>query len=300
MDKVTNKSITSNKATLQKKAKKKFVSKGIAYQLYYENPDSPIRKSYQNTIYCANTFFPNKSATALITHYCKNRWCLTCGAIRTATLINGYFSQFKEFKNPQFVTLTNVSVTAEELPQRIKDFGKSFRQIIDAYSARSMNLKGLRKAECTISKGMYHYHFHVIIDGKENAEYLMKHWLRLNPDSKRKAQDIRSVDDNSMLELFKYTTKLLAKDPMTGKREFMDVVRLDVIFQALRNKRTFQPFGGVKPVNEDITEELKPDIMLTADMVFKWQYQDWVNEESGECLSGYIATDTIKELFKLK
>ncbi len=137
MDKVTNKNITSNKATLQKKAKKKFVSKGISYQLYYQNPESTIRKAYRNTMYCANTFFPNNDATALITHYCKNRWCLTCGAIRTATLINGYFSQLREFKEPQFVTLTAVTVKAEKLPERIKEFGESFRKIVNTRSANS-------------------------------------------------------------------------------------------------------------------------------------------------------------------
>ena len=85
-----------------------------------------------------------------------------------------------------------------------------------------------------------------------------------------------------------------------GKREFMDVVRLDVIFQALRGKRTYQSFGKIKAVNEEITEELKPDILISADTVYKWQYQDWIDEDSGECLSGYIATQTIKELFKIK
>ena len=224
--------------TLQKKAKKKYLSKGIAYHLYYET-DSPLRKSYQNSIYCADVLAPNKTQTKLTSKYCKNRWCPLCSSIRIAMLIEGYGPQLKQLNEPYFVTLTAPTVPAEELPERIEQFGKSFRQIVNNYKARKKGMKGIRKAECTVRpKGLYHYHFHVIIDGKENAEFLVKRWLEIVPGALPQSQDLRPADEGSFIELFKYFTKLVAKDKRTGMREIVDYKRLDIIFQALRGKRT--------------------------------------------------------------
>ena len=283
--------------TLQKKAKKKYLSKGIAYHLYYET-DSPLRKSYQNSIYCADVLAPNKTQTKLTSKYCKNRWCPLCSSIRIAMLINGYGPQLKELKEPYFVTLTAPTVPAEELPARIELFRKSFRQIVDNYRARKMGMKGIRKAECTVRpKDLYHYHFHVIIDGKVNAEFLVKRWLEIVPGALPQSQDLRPADEGSFIELFKYFTKLVAKDKRTGMREIVDYKRLDIIFQALRGKRTFQPFGGLKAVSEDIDEEeLEANILISADSIFKWITDDWVNLETGECLTGFKPSDSLKRL----
>lgn len=283
--------------TLQKKAKKKYLSKGIAYHLYYET-DSPLRKSYQNSMYCADILAPNPSQTKLTSKYCKNRWCPLCSSIRIAMLINGYGPQLKELNEPYFVTLTAPTVPAEELPERIALFGKSFRQIVDNYRARKMGMKGIRKAECTVRPGgLYHYHFHVIIDGKTNAEFLVKRWLEIVPGALPQSQDLRPANEGSFIELFKYFTKLVAKDKRTGVREIVNYQRLDIIFQALRGKRTFQPFGGMKAVSEDIVEEeLEANILISADSIFKWITDDWVNLETGECLTGFKPSDSLKRL----
>lgn len=282
---------------LQKKAKKKYLSKGIAYHLYYET-DSPLRKSYQNSIYCADVLAPNKTQTKLTSKYCKNRWCPLCSSIRIAMLIEGYGPQLKQLNEPYFVTLTAPTVPAEELPERIEQFGKSFRQIVNNYKARKKGMKGIRKAECTVRpKGLYHYHFHVIIDGKENAEFLVKRWLEIVPGALPQSQDLRPADEGSFIELFKYFTKLVAKDKRTGIREIVDYKRLDIIFQALRGKRTFQPFGGLKAVSEEIDEEeLEANILISADSIFKWITDDWVNLETGECLTGFKPSDSLKRL----
>lgn len=283
--------------TLQKKAKKKYLSKGIAYHLYYET-DSPLRKSYQNSIYCADVLAPNKTQTKLTSKYCKNRWCPLCSSIRIAMLIEGYGPQLKQLNEPYFVTLTAPTVPAEELPSRIEQFGKAFRQIVNTRSARKMGMKGIRKAECTVRpKGLYHYHFHVIIDGKANAELLVKRWLEIVSGALPQSQDLRLANEGSYIELFKYFTKLVAKDKRTGAREIVDYKRLDVIFQALRGKRTFQPFGGMKPISEDIDEEeLEANILISADSIFKWITDDWVNLETGECLTGFKPSDSLKRL----
>lgn len=283
--------------TLQKKAKKKYLSKGIAYHLYYET-DSPLRKSYQNSIYCADVLAPNKTQTKLTSKYCKNRWCPLCSSIRIAMLIEGYAPQLKQLNEPYFVTLTAPTVLAEELPDRIALFGKSFTQIVNSHRGRKMKMKGIRKAECTVRpKGLYHYHFHVIIDGRANAEFLVKRWLEIVPGALPQSQDLRPADEGSFIELFKYFTKLVAKDKRTGMREIVDYKRLDIIFQALRGKRTFQPFGGLKAVSEDIDEEeLEANILISADSIFKWITDDWVNLETGECLTGFKPSDSLKRL----
>ena len=221
-----------------------------------------------------------------------------CSSIRIAMLIEGYAPQLKQLNEPYFVTLTAPTVPAEELPVRIELFRKSFRQIVDNYRARKMGMKGIRKAECTVRpKGLYHYHFHVTIGGKANAEFLVKRWLEIVPGALPQSQDLRPADEGSYIELFKYLTKLVAKDKRTGAREIVDYKRLDIIFQALRGKRTFQPFGGLKPVSEDIDEEeLEANILISADSIFKWITDDWVNLETGECLTGFKPSDSLKRL----
>lgn len=284
--------------TLQKKAKKKYLSKGIAYHLYYKADDSPLHKAYQNSMYCADVLSPNKQQSKLTAKYCKNRWCPLCSSIRIAMLINGYTPQLKELNEPYFVTLTAPTVPAEELPGRIEQFGKAFRQIVNNHRARKNGVKGIRKAECTVRpKDLYHYHFHVIIDGKANAEFLVKRWLEIVPGALPQSQDLRPADEGSYIELFKYFTKLVAKDKRTGMREIVDYKRLDIIFQALRGKRTFQPFGGLKPVSEEIEEEeLEANILISADSIFKWIMDDWVNLETGECLTGFKPSSSLKRL----
>lgn len=257
-----------------------------------------MRKSYQHSMYCADVLTPNKQQNKLTAKYCKNRWCPLCSSIRIAMLINGYGPQLKGLNEPYFVTLTAPTVPAEELPERIEQFGKSFRQIVTNHRARKMGMKGIRKAECTVRpKGLYHYHFHVIIGGKENAEFLVKRWLEIVPGALPQSQDLRPADEGSFIELFKYFTKLVVKDKRTGMREIVDYKRLDIIFQALRGKRTFQPFGGLKAVSEEIDEEeLEANILISADSIFKWIMDDWVNLETGECLTGFKPSDSLKRL----
>ncbi|MCF2709208.1 protein rep [Bacteroides pyogenes] len=194
-----------------------------------------------------------------------------CSSIQIAMLIKGYAPQLIQLNEPYFVTLTAPTVPAEELQERIVLFGKAFRQIVTNHRARKMGMKGIRKAECTVRpKGLYHYHFHVIIGGKANAEFLVKRWLEVVPGALPQSQDLRPANEGSYIELFKYFTKLVVKDKRTGAKEGVDYKHLDIIFQTLRGKRTFQPFSGLKPVSEDIDEEeLEANILISADSIFK-------------------------------
>jgi hypothetical protein len=62
----------------------------------------------------------------------------------------GYAPQLKQLNEPYFITLTAPTVPAKELPERIEQFGKSFRQIVNNYKARKKGMKGFRKAEGTV------------------------------------------------------------------------------------------------------------------------------------------------------
>lgn len=283
---------------LLKKARKKALSYYIACGLYYANPLSPLRPSYRNSIYCMETLTPNPITGRLSGPLCGNRWCPSCQAIRIAKLINGYASQIQALAQTDdwyFVTLTLPTVTAEDLPMRIQQMLKTWRRIL--HKCRDMKgATGLRKSECTIRPmGMYHHHYHVLILGKEYAERLVEHWLSSNPEACRDAQNIRKADCNTMLELFKYFTKLFAKDK-SGHMEALDFDRLDIVMTAYRRIRVFQPFGKLHPVKEELPKTEEMDEVTTE--VYRWmaaQY-DWIGEDSGNPLSGYTPSAAILKL----
>lgn len=281
----------------KKRARKKFTSLAIATHLAEENPSSPLFKSYERSKHCMETLTPNADGR-LTAHYCKNRWCPICQSIRIAILINGYKPQLEKFQDPYFVTLTRPTCTEEELPWQIKRMGIAWQKIKDRRRMRSV--PGIKKAECTTRPfGMYHYHFHIIIEGRENAEYLIKSWLELNPDASAKAQDMRPADCSSMIELFKYFTKLLAKDK-SGNRHMMDYKRLDVIFRALSGKRIYQPFGGLKMVSEDIEDEDLKATRDIAEQVYRWIVCDWVGVDDGDALTNYEPSPSLVKLLAIE
>lgn len=273
--------IQTNKRNFLKMSKKKNLSQHIAFQLYYQNPDSSLNKSYKGSLLCASILQPNEEKGTLTSKYCKQRWCPLCQSIRIAKLIDGYAPALSAMTDPQFVTLTAPTVTEEELPQRIKIFGVTWRNIaLDRYWKKNKP-NGIRKAECTLRpNGMYHYHFHVIIDGKENAEWLVAQWLKRVEGAEPQAQDIRPVENGQYIEIFKYFTKLLTKDS-TGKRN-IDFVRLNIVLEALSGKRVYQPFGKIKAISED-EEDLELIAKLEDRNIFKlWEWATGI---------GYVCKD---------
>jgi hypothetical protein len=45
-----------------------------------------------------------------------------------------------------------------------------------------------------------------------------------------------------------------------------------------------------------VEEELEANILISADSIFKWITDDWVNLETGECLTGFKPSDSLKRL----
>lgn len=292
---------------------KKHFSQTLAYKLYYapklyKDPKviTSMAKAYRNTMYCSNDLSVKRTETGKVAFHskkrCKNRWCPTCQSIRIAKLINGYGPQLDKLDDLYFVTLTAPTVVGDELGNRIQHFQKVWRNITSSMYWKENKPKGLRKAECTLrDEGKYHYHFHVLIQGKENAEWLRDAWLKRIPAANIKAQDVRKVRSGEYLELFKYFTKLISQDKTTGKR-YIDASRLDFVMMMMRGKRVFQPFGGLKMVDEDSISEYEefslPEIYLgtmwswvlntgyvnneTKDPLLKRKLKEWVQELLGK------------------
>lgn len=297
MAKVIKKGIDP-KDTLQKKQWSKFVSKGIALSLMHYNPDSQLFKSYKNSSYCNEVIRTNDVGKATST-YCKNRWCMTCNRIKTAMCINGYLPELEKLFEPVFVTLTLPTVQGSELPKRIAEMEKTWREIAklaqkSKYKKTHSPFKGIRKAECTIRpNGYYHYHFHFILDTWASGEWLINQWMKRFPKAGSEGQHLRFADEFSFRELFKYAFKAEVKTDNSANAK-----RYDVVFKALHKKRTYQPFGGIKKVNEELEDDLFSQTTLEnlCNRLFKWVQDDWYDTSSGEALIGLAIPEKVKSM----
>lgn len=287
---------------LKKRQWSKYVSKGIALSLMHYNPNSDLFKSYKNTSYCSEILRTDENCK-LTSTYCKNKWCLTCGRIKTGRLINAYFFELEKLNEAVFVTLTLPTVEGNSLPMRIAEMEKEWRGIyklskLSKFKKTFESFKGIRKAECTIRPNEhYHYHFHFILEGYEQGKWLIEQWLKRFPEANRGAQNIKVVskkNNNAYNEIFKYAFKAEVKASNKINAE-----RYDLVFRALKGKRTIQAFGGVKSVSEDFTEDdLTNGIVLEgrANEIFKWCMDDWFGNRDGEAIVGLAIPEKVKKL----
>ena len=285
----------------------KWLSNTIALGLVNSNEKSELRTSYWRTYQCTDVISFDDTAKGKAT-YCKYRWCYTCNRIRTAKLINEYLPQLKQFKDAHFVTLTRPTCTADELPNRIKEMNSVFAKITTNcrkkyYPIRGTKeeYKGLKKLECTLRpNAMYHPHFHLLVNTKEQADYILKHWLRLNKDADAKAQDVRKADENSYKELFKYFTKLNNGKRKKGEALSLDYKRLDIVFCAMKGTQVFRSFGQLRIVKEDFDDtDLMATTQLTdeyANRLFSWIDKDWIDKVTGEMLIGKEIPKNVQNL----
>ncbi|MBO0953342.1 protein rep, partial [Fibrella forsythiae] len=264
-----------DKATLLRRARAKYISKSLSSSLLRKNPDSPLKNSYYGSLLCSHNLY--QAGQRITTSYCKQRWCAVCNRIRTAKLIGGYLPTLKGMKDPQFVTLTKQTVPDKDLVASMDLMEKVWRQILRSDANKKRKIKGIRKGECTIRpNNHYHFHYHVIVDGRENAEWLIDAWLtRLKGVADAQAQNYRRADENSLKEMFKYFTKLIVSTADHDKQLY-PADRMDVIFLAMKGRRTIQPFGGLHAVADDIDDLVGQvyESLEGADQVWKWSDTD--------------------------
>lgn len=279
---------------LKKRAKNTFFSKELARLL--TALDSPLNKAYRRTLFdCCSTMV--QEGQKITSKYCDSRWCNTCNRIRTAKLINGYSKPLSEFKQAYFVTLSIPNVNKGDLRQSMAGMVKCFANIVKSKRRLKKAFNGIRKLECTYNSELdnYHPHFHVIVDGLENAQYLLDEWMKRNPNSDIKGQDYRECNGN-YIELFKYTTKIVTK--IQGEGFMIYIPALDTIFNSMKGMRTFQSFGNIRIVSENI-DDIKSDLYNIEPydfVVWVWEKSDWVSMIDGKPLTGYIPDKRMNEL----
>ena len=260
--------------------------------------DRKYHKDYWKAYHCNSTLF--QEGTKLIGSLCRKRWCQNCNRIKTAEMINGYQRPLQDLEATDIfylVTLTAPTVEERQLKAEIGKRYQGFKRVKDRLRKQGITIQGIRKLEVTFTtEQKYHPHFHLLIQGKENAELFLKYWLDEFPTADRKGQDIAPLKANGkdLVEVFKYAVKEFVKDETTAYASH-------IIFQALAGKRVFQSFGKIRKVKEPKEEKteveqctfLKPNLDI-------WYYQDkqidYVNAY------GQIAIDTkyITEQIKIK
>lgn len=274
---------------LSSRTKLKGLSQYIAYSLYYCNPISTLRKSYQNSVYCQDILTVTDGV--LRSTYCKNRWCPSCNRIRTANYITRYLPVLESQSELYFLTLTRPNVVVSDLRAEIKELLRLYRCITHgdrtiAKLIKSTNTIGLRKLECTYNaqRDDYHPHLHLLVSSKIVSEAIVSKWLKLSPMANRDAQCIKPVTEltGGVKELFKYFTKLLARDK--SGRVYFDAVHMDAIFTACVGVRVFGGLGSIKFVDSDVDE-----VGLSADLP---KYGVYKYKDLGQYI-GYYPIDIV-------
>lgn len=285
---------------LKKRARSKFVTNTIAVPL--ASLVSPLENSYRTTLRCSGHL--TQAAGKLTGLYCGQRWCVVCARIRTAKMMAGYLPQIEQMGEKWFLTCTIKNVKQSALVSAIDKMLKDAAKIgISLKKWYRLKYSCLRKLECTYNpvSREYHPHFHFIFSSEAAAQAFLSQWLKRNPTSDPKGQDIKKADNNSVKELFKYFTKIASGkryNPATGQLADygINIAALDVMFQAMRGRRVFQPSGIIKSVSE----EINPDFALPAesdlDAHFSWMGNDWIDKDTGQLLSGYEPTAATKEI----
>lgn len=279
------------KENLTKRARSKWYTQKIIGSLLYT--DSELHKYYQRAYYCNHILTQNEGK--IKGKYCNTRVCNICNRIRTAKLIKGYLSQLEE-RDLQFTTLTVPNVPAEDLRDTIEGMIRDASNILKVFrTRRKQPLNGIRKLEVTYNsqRNDFHPHFHFLLDGQ--GEKVVDEWLIRRQNSILKAQDCKQVSESggrskkeAMKELFKYTTKIIGRK----KGNFTVYVdALDTIMTALWRKRSFQPFGDIYRISEDVDEDLQAQEIDSYEPI-QWIWHeagDWVDVDTGECLTDYDA-----------
>lgn len=295
--------VREDPAEIQARHVRRARSKAMAEPLFTALAElrSSLEQSYRNSIYCAGAF--EQVEDKLTTKYCKNRWCPVCNRIRMAQQIEAYRPIIEAWPGAQFVTLTCRTVPGDELAGAYQARLDAFKRIKDSMRKAGVVLVCLRKIECTynVEDDRYHLHIHAIVQTEEQALRLVAGWLKQFPgEASPRAQDVRPCDEGSLVELLKYSTKLVVKGKDAAGR-YVPAFALDVIFRALHKKRLVQPVGFKVPKKVldldagdfEVEGGIPALTRLGESVLWEWERElhDWIDKATGEALSGYQPTE---------
>lgn len=301
-----------NNPSLANRAKRKVITRKMILSLIdvVKEKDEPERaNAYWNSYHCQNKVIISENR--LYSKYCKNRFCTVCCAIRKADTINRYLPVISQWKDVHFVTLTVKACKAERLDTLIKGMQRAFELIHNRCKKRhqrgkGIKLIGIKSLECNFNpeKKTYNPHFHIIVPTREIALLLKKEWLEqwrpkdkstnrykfTNPGG-QKISKVTSLE-HSLIETIKYGSKIFTEADLKkkGKLKIPPMIyayALDNILVAMKGKRIFDRFGFNLP-----KQAPKESSSRLVENYERWLFRptstDWINENTGECLTGYI------------
>jgi len=284
----------TSKEKWQNQAKLKAISNNLSLRLI-DVKDSKITKSVWNTYHCME-YISSQGGKPYVNR-CKNRWCPSCQRVYAGKLMNGYRKSIKKMNNPYFLTLTKVSVKADELKPTIETMKLDYVNITRTLKTRCQRggrwfeHNAIRKLESEYNyyKKTFNPHFHILIDGRSNAEMIRELWLERDTTLSPDAQKIVEADKESVdKELFKYVTKNVTRGKFSAEAQ-------NTIYEAIQNKKIYQSYGNITFRKEDVTEHMSSLIDWKEDMPIyysaKWEQKvyDWMGTD-GEPLTDYIPT----------
>ena len=213
------------------------------------------------------------------TWMCGKRWCSNCVNVQAGILIKRFLPVYNELSDLYFVTLTTTSPSDYNLGNHIKTMNKVFSSIhrnIKEY--QKLPFDAIRKLEYTDGtiEGRIHPHFHIIVNGKRQAEELRAQWFtrmtKLGVYVHALGQDVRQCDENGLFEVLKYVHKSLKEETHETKEGkkiktgnyFVDGWKVNEAWKQITNMKfrllsTYGKFYGIKTdlTEQEIKEEIK-------------------------------------------
>lgn len=274
---------------------------------------SPMEERYRRTFDCSSYIEQDPGDGMLrAKNYCGGRWCKTCSRIRQSKLIHGYRNVIEGWEDGRFVTLTVRRLSFDEMIGQADDEVQAVRDrmhlLLQVFNACKRSIKrkhklpfrAVRSMETTVDgQAGYHVHYHVAVDGEEQARLLVEKWPQFAADyglhAEEWGQDVQPINEGTVQELFKYTSKLPKSSRNSDEKAHAEFFRmLDVVFQACHGKRMVQPVGvkmeGDGARLEEVTAD---DVFLVAvdrpGEALVWEWDDdgrnWMDRTTGVFLA---------------
>ncbi len=151
----------------------------------------------------------------------------------------------------------------------------------------------------------YNPHFHLVVASKDIADYIINEWCKLLTFkfARTYTQKKRKVDnlEGALKETIKYGSKILNNPEKKSKGNknntpFIYTSALHNIIVAMKGNRIFDRFGFNLPKESNKTVNTSKKLINFDEWQFNPDLSNWVNEKTGELISGYNLPPELKRL----
>jgi len=158
---------------------------------------------------------------------------------------------------------------------------------------------GIKSLECNFNptRRTYNPHLHFLVPSKEIADILIMEWQKKWTDKFTSpfAQHKRPVKhiEKDLVETIKYGTKIFTDFDARKKGRMPKRIYLHAIYniyKAMKPYRLFERFGFNLPKQEKNGIKTVIPAEQCKEFVYAPEVYDWVNEKTGEGLTGYTPT----------